>query len=259
MQDSDHPLLREHERPKLLVAIPMHGYVEGVRRIVQWLHSSPTLAAERWTALIFDDRSSHLDRAAAQALEDEDVVVMNVPFDEGGGPRFALRRAGEIARGADYEAVLTCETDAVPNEETFERMLAFYRVPTIPNLDPDDLVSVSPVYRHDFTTTLCYPSNANWFRTGHGNCYTRHALPSYGDVALADAVPFLFALWRPWALAEITNKMPVLMRLDTRLGNYLTANGYVHARLLDYAVGHADGGAKSRGGLRRTPSMIKEL
>ncbi len=235
---------------QLLVCIPMHNYSEGVLRIMDWLETSPAMSRVSWSAVIFNDASDLEDVSPVRLRVKKDkgdrYVLMGVPGPESGGPRYAVRRSGELAIAGRHEFVLVVETDAVPDNAAFTSMLKAFRSPIRGVPDVPGVVSASPVYVWPGTTRSCYPTNPNWFTTGHGNCYRRIDDRKLGKLALADAVPFLFSLWRPHGLLEIDDSMPKLMHLDTALGLKLTAQGHAHLRLLGNYVGHADGGAKSR-------------
>jgi len=264
---------------EILLCIPMHNYSEGVIRILEWAKNSPVLATTDWTTVIYDDHSR----------SEESTIVRNYlpsfpqdrwrfgvqPVSDNSKLQYAVNYSGTIATTLDFDAVLFCESDAIPNDETLHNMLDVFEHPTDgwdqPGLEAyrryfvhgvriDDgyfplpknfgrLASVSPVYT--WKGDYCYPtqwrrSDWNWLSVNDsGDCYQIKETEQ-GRIGLARAVPFLFSLWNPECLLKVDSDMPTLHHLDTALGAKVWNEGYINLRLLDHSVEHAGGGGMSR-------------
>lgn len=231
----------------------MHNYGVGAVNILTWAMKSRVLRASwNWTCVVIDDHSRKEERKRVieklDSLMADRISLITVPRAETGGLRFALQRASNFASKGEYDYVLVVETDAVPDDEVLKLMLETLVDPPLSKNESAHLASVSPVYVHPVTGSYCYPTSVNWFREGNPCCLTRFNDSRVGALAFAEAVPFLFSAWQPWALEKVTNEMPRLMHLDTALGRTLTKAGSIHVRLLDHKIGHVDGGRKSRMG-----------
>lgn len=260
---------------KILAAIPMHNYAEGVIRCLQWLQRSPVFEEHDLWVAVFDDRSKWTETLSVEEVIDSLywVSTQSIWFINK-GLRGSLQAAGGMAVAGKFDAVLVCESDAVPKDGTLHSMIEVFRDPPPSWIQPADehfpkwrqegnrvvkfgsdppndwegwpkaVASVSPVY--DWKLQHCYPTQGTWFGVqDDGNCYQILKLKEHGRVAMTQAVPFLFSLWQPPALARITDDMPELYQLDKALGLQLWSEGYIHLRLLDRAVGHAEGGHRS--------------
>jgi hypothetical protein len=259
---------------KILAAIPMHNYSEGVIRCIHWLRDTTVFQNEGHELCIrvLDDRSDDAEREEVEGLLDRTSGFNTWYINK--GLRGSLKEAGRVAVEDQFDAVLVCESDACPNYSAMKSMLSVFQDPPPSWIRPDDkhfpkwrqegkqvikygssppddwegwpkaVASVSPHYT--WNGEACYPTQGTWFRVqDDGNCYQILKLKEHGLVSMTQAVPFLFSLWQPAALAKITDAMPELYQLDKALGLQLWSEGYIHLRLLNRSVGHAGGGRRS--------------
>ena len=230
---------------KLYIVVPMHNYAEGVERIADWFSSSEILGQmEQKHLVVVDDHSRPAETARARAAVPD---VITVSPETRGKLRLAYGLAASNATALGCDAVLTCETDAVPVDDTLDAMLRVFQDPLNGWSRQGEVVSVSPVYT--WQGRSCYPSQPTWFTPNEStkDCFEVQQHSTVGRIGLTAAVPFLFALWKPSALSRIDSTMPVLYRLDTVLGETLWSEGKLHLRLLDHTIDHVGGGTRSRG------------
>lgn len=214
------------------VLLPVHNYLSGAARLLGFVRA--TLADA--PVMVYNDGS---DARYAPMWPRFEAMGCTLRRGRGGDLRLSLLAAAKSAQAGGHEAVLCCETDAIPFVSTLDAMLRLWEMRT------DKVASVSPIYT--WQGEPCYPTNPHWLREGRGDCQNIREVDGIGRVANAHAVPFLFSLWRPECLLQINGAMPPLVSLDGTLGVHLSDAGWEHWRLLDHAVEHEFGGFQSRG------------
>lgn len=249
----------------VLICIPMYNFAAGVLRIIEWVKQSEALGDQVVTVLLFDDGSRPEERKAVEDASPVPLFVFDVPPHE--HLAYGYKEAGHWAERHGYDVVLTCESDIVPNDLTFQAMMRVFQDPPggweqppadqyCRRMDGTRIIEKGPARLPEsfgeVVTVSCmyqwqgrhvYPWQPVWDRPSPNqpDCYQIQ-----NRIGMAQAVPFAFALWKPEALLEIDDTMPKLYRLDTALGLKLWNQGKIALRLLDHAVAHWEGGKQSR-------------
>ena len=224
------------------IFIPLKNYVSGLIKLLNFFEQ---LTFNKIThVIIFDDhtdaRYSDILHALANELTFKFKILRICNSGNSVGLKWGLCQIPDIAKGLELNLGCICESDAVPNSKTFYNL-----VDTFKKYEKEHrLASTSPIYT--WKDRVCYPTNPNWFKHGHGNCYHQWLDPEFGNLTMVDAVPFLFSLWNPYVFDIIGEDFPTFMHLDTKVGEALSKEGWRHIRLLDYSIIHEGGGRKSR-------------
>jgi hypothetical protein len=219
-----------------LLLIPVHNYMEGVRRLKSFADAELGSLVGNWHAVLIDNCSSPDSARELKAMAGGrwSYVHQGVPKNLKINFERGIEKGREMI---DPTSVMIWETDAVPNRETLKAMLSVYSE----EKGTGKLASVSPMYK--WQGRWCYPTHKHWHTDP---LYKKH--PSWGEISRVHAVPFLFSVWVPAALGYINRQeFRPLVHLDSDFGQFVTDKGMNHLRLKDYSVDHWGGGRMTRG------------
>lgn len=219
-----------------LLLIPIHNYLEGVRRLKSFADAELSSLVGEWRGVLIDNCSSPESASELKSMaggrwsyiHQEVPKNLKLNFEKG------ILKGRELI---DPTSVMIWETDAVPNRETLKAMLDVY----CEEKGSGKLASVSPMYK--WQGKWCYPTHNHWHTDP---VYRQH--PTCGEITRAHAVPFLFSIWSPVTLQYINRtEFRPLVHLDSDFGSYLNAMGMKHLRLKGHHVDHYGGGKMTRG------------
>ena len=217
--------------------IPAYDYTEGVLNLSHWIKETFNILDIKYHVIVHNDNEKLTNdpvyKIISQYSDFEIIHVVKNTCDL----KIPLKIASNYAIENNHDAVLVLESDAVPNIETFKKMLEVYNDPIL-----KPLASVSPIYK--WKNQICYPSNKRWFDVHDSLKHIYNSAGTVVDVGLP-GVPFLFSLWKPDILNMINDDMPNMVGLDSYFGKKIAEKGYHHLRLLNYHVEHINGGKRS--------------
>lgn len=224
----------------ILVIIPIHNYIDGVRRLVSFAESELPPRCSDWRVVLVDNLSSGEVASELRDMGQRDkFAYIHQPVRKNLTASF---QAGWSA-GCDGflpDAVMVWETDAGPRVDTLEAMLDVYREERAANVA---VGSVSAMYR--WKRRSCYPVARHWTRDPVHRKHDWH-----GVIRKTHAVPFVFSLWSPEAFALMSDaesrKWCRFMQLCRDFGRHVASRGMLHLRLCGYHTVHEGGGRRSR-------------
>ena len=229
---------------KITVIIPAYNYLEGVRHLVDWYTKTLPKHVSDYQIIVYNDCSDekHITDFNEISKTQKVIIIHGKPSNHG-NLQIPYAVAAHSALSNSHDAVLISETDALPTEDTFSKMLQVFQNPY-----KKPLASVSAMYT--WQGNFCYPTHKHWFQDGdqmkHDGKHTY--LNGIGIVRCVGqpGVPFLFSLWKPEILKYVkSNSFRKMVGLDSDFGKFCHENGYVHLRLTQCSIEHTNGGRKS--------------
>jgi len=225
------------KREKLLVLIPIHNYVEGVNRLVNFANNNLNNLFTNWKVVLINNNSGPTETNKLKELGKDNILYIeqNVPKN------LKINFQKGLEHGKKYlnpTIVAIWETDAIPNLQTFKALVQTYIEER-----GNGAVSTSPMYK--WCGQYCYPTHPHWHTDP---IYKKH--PKYGDITHVHAVPFVFSIWDPKSLERVNSKGTEdhceFLQLCRDFGVMLSDEGKYHLRLKSYHIDHFNGGKISR-------------
>lgn len=220
---------------KIACIIPAYNFVEGVKRISNWIaHEYHFLASEYRVALVDDHSDPYQSEEMKKIGRLDNFTVLTSKGER------SLRKA--ILTGYDCitedwvpDVVNIIETDALPETATLQAMLRVYREAR------GRVGSVSPIYT--WGGNNCYPTNKHWFSDAPAKeMFSSGTVREPGECG----VPFLFSIWNPDTFELMRDdSLPDLARLDSEFGKKVHRAGFRHLRVTNYTIEHWKGGRQS--------------
>lgn len=226
---------------QIITIIPVHNYIEGVRRILAWYRVNVPNIVDSYKIIIVNDNSdSKYDKDFKAFSKIPNLEVINSPKKQKGNLQWSLSQANDY----DADLINVIESDAVPCTSSFVKMIEAYKNIIIKH---PKTASVSPMYT--WKGDYCYPTHSHWHTDGLNTPNGRFVIKDVGKVARVGGagVPFLFSIWNPTAFKLVnTQGFRTLVNLDSDFGNYVYKKGFEHFRLLECNIEHYEKGKKSR-------------
>jgi hypothetical protein len=228
----------QNQAERSLLLIPVHNYLEGVRRLKAFADSQLDSLVGDWHAVLVDNCSGAREAAELKSMAGGRWSYIHQPVPKNLKANFELGMQ-EGRKRIDPTMVMIWETDAVPNKTTLQAMLEVY----LEERGSDKLASVSPMYK--WQGRWCYPTHRHWHTDP---VHKKHA--KWGEVTKVHAVPFVFSLWTPESLINIngngTENFCPFLQLCRDWGVKLSKEGKLHLRLKEHSVDHWGGGKMTR-------------
>ena len=228
---------------KITVITSTYNYLDNISFISKWIYNEFKKLGIEYTFILYNDNENNKDAKEFNLLEKHKDVIIIHTNKNSADLRIPYKRAALNAINKNHDAILIIESDALPNDTTFENMLEVFKNPF-----RTPLASVSPMYA--WNNKYCYPTHEHWKTDGLNVKNGRLIYKNIGIVTDVGApgVPFVFTLWTPESLIQIDYNMSVpikMYQLDGTFGKYMHDKGYHHLRLIDNSVEHINGGQKS--------------